>query len=527
MEQIYCGNKQLISLLGGQKKIGENNHLSMYVLQSKVNDGWLFFHTLTRKLLYLSQSEKENIPSDEKNTIQDFLFDNWFLVDESIDEQKLYEEISCIFKPKREREFKGFSIYVIFTTTTCNANCFYCFERNTRPITMSGDTALKVVDYICKSRNKNEKVSLHWFGGEPMCNYKVIDTICKEMRQRKIPFSSRFTSNVSLFTEALVKRAVNEWRTESVQVTLDGTEDIHNIRKAYSNKKYNYDQTLHNIDLLESSGVNVTIRLNCDENNIDDMEVLVDQLVIKYKEKKRIFLDPHPLFNCDENEKISESTESFYRRMILLEKKTHAYNLSNNEQVIQQSNNAIERIRTGSCQSVSMRIAPDGKLYPCQHIDQVSSYGNIWEGITDISEFEEWKSEQHAMKCKKCKFRPLCASMEKCNAIRSNCYSYANLKYQDWIKDIFLETVDEQKILKCDIEYTVNRLLGDYVIVSDSSDEVLRLNQSAFYMFKKIVQGTTKSKLCEDLRQEYGINKNIAELAVKKFVNRLIEVNYI
>lgn len=526
MEQIFNGNKQVLSLLGVPKSQEETIKTSMFVLKCKVQNGWLFFSTLTRKLILLSDSEYEKV-GNEKDEITRYLFENWFLVNNSLDEQKLYDELYCVFKPERERKFNGFSIYIIFTTTYCNANCFYCFERNTKQINMTEKTEYEVVEYILRTYNMDEKVTLHWFGGEPMCNYKVIDIVCQELSNKGISFSSRFTSNASIFNKELIIKAVEKWKTNNIQVTLDGTENEHNRRKAYNDQKYNFKQTIDNIKDMEKAGINVTIRLNCDEDNIDDMERLVEQLIDIFKGRKKIFIDPHPIFNCDKNEKIKITTEAFYSRMILLENITHTYNISNNEEAIKQSGNGLERIRTGTCQSVSMRISPDGKLYPCQHIDQVASYGNINEGITDKKEFECWRLEKHSKKCMQCKFRPLCASMERCNAVKNNCYCYAERKYLNWIKDIYKDYYNYDKVMKIEKKYVVHSLLGEHVVVfsknTDMNTDVVRLNDSAYFMFNEFVIGCSVKELSDKICKEFAIKKEIADLLVRQFRNKLIE----
>jgi len=61
----------------------------------------------------------------------DFLIKNWFLVPENFDEDAVISTI----REKQQRIIndtyldhpKGFTI---LTTSTCNARCFYCYEKN-------------------------------------------------------------------------------------------------------------------------------------------------------------------------------------------------------------------------------------------------------------------------------------------------------------------------------------------------------------------------------------------------------------
>ncbi|MBP3801509.1 MAG: 4Fe-4S cluster-binding domain-containing protein [Clostridia bacterium] len=66
---------------------------------------------------------------------------------------------------------------VIFTTLGCNANCYYCYENNLRnnKYKMSKETADKIISLLIK--NNKKKISIGWFGGEPLYNEEIIDYI--------------------------------------------------------------------------------------------------------------------------------------------------------------------------------------------------------------------------------------------------------------------------------------------------------------------------------------------------------------
>lgn len=538
--QIICqGNQTLCNLLGFQSidKTAEYK-CSMYTFCYEEKKYCLLFNTLTRKIVSLSNEEYNEYKKyieKKRNDISSLiekLISNWFIINKQIDEISLYSEIYEIFKPERQKNFSGFETYVIFTTTACNARCFYCFERNVKPIHMSIETAKVVSKYIRESHRKKHTVCLHWFGGEPLCNIKVIDEICATLKEYEIEYTSRFTSNASIFTKDIIDRAISNWHMDKIQITLDGTENVHNLRKNYiDTEKYNFIQTINNIDYLIKKKIYVTIRLNCDENNIEDMEQLISYLTEHFEGQTRIFIDPHPLFNCDNNELILDSTKSFYQKMLLLEEKATKYNQQYNEEVKKDKSHAIERFRMGSCQSLSMRIGADGSLYPCQHIDQIKPYGNVWDGITNQELFKEWRKEKHHPLCITCQFRPLCGSLEHCNAIRSNCKEYAILKYGDWIKDIYNNYNNSKKFLKLNQKFTLYPLLNQYIAFPNDSNpgdkKVVKLNTSALFMWNLLEKGIVKANLIQKIQEEYQISFLLSEQIVNDFVLHLSKFDFL
>ena len=150
-------------MVGLQKRSdGQQYRMMTYVLQQPVDDGLLLYNTLTCSLLLLSPDEAADI------TAQGELIDRWFLVPEAHDDLKLCRQVQqmvALLTPVP----KVVTSYTILPTTGCNARCFYCYEQGTKPVTMTAETASRVVRYIVAHRG-DEEVECRWFGGEPLVN---------------------------------------------------------------------------------------------------------------------------------------------------------------------------------------------------------------------------------------------------------------------------------------------------------------------------------------------------------------------
>ena len=228
-------------IVARQKRVdGEHYRLMTYVVQQPVTDGLLLYNTLTCSLVLLTQDEAADI------TAQRELIDRWFLVPHGHDDRKLCRQVrqmAALLKPAA----KAITYYTIFPTTGCNARCFYCFEKGTKPVTMTSETASKVVRYIVAHRG-SETVHISWFGGEPLVNAKAIDQICTELSEQGVPFHSTMISNGYLFDADMVQRAKDLWQLQRVQITLDGTAQTYNRVKDYVYRDVNaFERVLQNM----------------------------------------------------------------------------------------------------------------------------------------------------------------------------------------------------------------------------------------------------------------------------------------
>ena len=109
----------------------------------KVDEGYLLYHVVTGEMILLTGEM-----FDEETT--QYLFEHWFLVDEDFNE---YEMVKALKLMQREtkRVTDGINVYSIFTTTLCNANCFYCYEKNIKQNTMTPQIADASVDFMLEN----------------------------------------------------------------------------------------------------------------------------------------------------------------------------------------------------------------------------------------------------------------------------------------------------------------------------------------------------------------------------------------
>ena len=73
---------------------------------------------------------------------------------------------------------------------------------------MSPETVEDTLRFILSHKPEEQnKIHIHWFGGEPMCAADHIDRISDGLAEAGIEYTAEMTSNGSLFTEELAQKA--------------------------------------------------------------------------------------------------------------------------------------------------------------------------------------------------------------------------------------------------------------------------------------------------------------------------------
>lgn len=426
MQTILPPSGNTIKILGKPKPAEHGLRWMHYVLAQPVDGGVLVFHTLTRALLLLTPEEyaaPDNLPA---------LRDGWFRVPQEMDDMKYADQVRFI-RRTMQKEPEHITSYTIFTTTDCNARCFYCYEMGRSRIPMSDETAHKAAAYIA-AHCGGEKVHLHWFGGEPLFNKQVIDIICTDLAEKGIVYESMIISNGYLFDGATVEQAVSHWKLKSVQITLDGTEEIYNRSKAfiYKDSPSPYQVVLANIQRLLDAGVSVHIRLNMDEHNADNLMELADELHERFGGKGKFSVYSHTLFEFAGNKaniRAQEERRQLYQKQQRLRKKLDDCGIGASYYLRQ-------KLRIRQCMADSggsLTILPNGELGLCEHYSENNLVGHLDSEELDtavVQSFREcWEQTEN---CKTCFYYPECIRLKKC-AEYKECFPEMRDEYREML----------------------------------------------------------------------------------------------
>jgi len=419
MQIIYNTAKPFDKLLKKQKpKAGATYRPMYYVVEQPVDEGLLLYHTMTKAFLLLTPEEAEIYKTHPADLQQ--LIDLWFLVPEDHDDRLLARQIRDVAKMLEEKN-GAITSYTIMTTTDCNARCFYCYEMGRPRVPMSKETAEKTADYII-SHSKGEKISIHWFGGEPLYNKPIISLICRKLKDKSIDYQSTMVSNGYLFDDDMICEAKDLWHLKKVQITLDGTEQTYNRSKAYIYKNVNaYQRVIQNIHRLQDADIRVSIRLNIDMHNADNLAELAEELHKEFNNPKGISVYMHALFEEAKGSKAMRDDEK--RRFVFeqindIETRLKDYGFA-------KASRLNRKVRTNRCMAdsdQSILIVPSGYIGKCEHYSEDHFVGHIGNEGWDIKmndRFRETRDEIDA--CATCFKYPNCIWLKLCED-NPNCY---------------------------------------------------------------------------------------------------------
>lgn len=188
---------------------------------------------------------------------------------------------------------KGLGL-VLAPTLSCNFACPYCYESPTTGF-MSTEVQKAVFRLVEEASENKQNVSITWYGGEPLVARELVFNMSEKFidicRRNGVNYSASMVTNGYLVNDSIVEDMVKA-RITSVQVTIDGPEDIHNSRRKLKidNGKGTFNQIIENIKKMIAKNIYVSIRVNIDKTNSDRIEELLDILKLHHLEKCNVNL---------------------------------------------------------------------------------------------------------------------------------------------------------------------------------------------------------------------------------------------
>ena len=426
MKLIYNKTKIVSKILSKQNIDDTLKYRKIfYIAECPVKEGVLLLNTLTYELIFLSAAEAELLEEPDINIPNmRYLAENYFLVPEDFDDKKLAKQIiNTRIQIQNIYTNPPLSFFVILTTTGCNARCFYCFERGAKVSNMTEQTAHDVAAFI--EKKGADKVKLQWFGGEPLVNIKAIDIICNDLVKSNVNYTSIMVSNGYLLDEAVIKKAIDLWKLEKIQITLDGTEEVYNKVKDYVYKDASspFIRVLKNIEKALKAGIQINIRLNMDEHNVDDLFELSKQLVERFGKYGNCYIYVVRLFD-DTCSKIRDRAVNDRHKLIESSIRLQNYIDQNMPKfLIKDLPKSFGTPNTCmACSDTAVMIVPDGHLGKCEHFVDSDFYGSIYSDEIDVQKIIKYKDwETIVPECEHCELKSLCLHLKCCTGVPKHC----------------------------------------------------------------------------------------------------------
>lgn len=418
--RYIINDRNIVDTIIGEQTINEdvNYRLLNFCYIKKVDNTTILYNNFTKKMIELNEDETrilEMLPHKYMKSFEN-LVKGWFLVPVDNSDTVLVDQVLEIKRVTQKKDYVN--SFVILTTTECNARCYYCYENGVTKTRMELDTASDVADFIIK-KSKGKKVSIKWFGGEPLYNAEAIDVICDKLESSGVQFSCRITTNGYLFNQHNVAKAKNKWKISHVQISLDGTEKKYNRIKAYIHKEDNnpFKTVTDNIENLLKNGISVSVRLNVSDINRQDMYNLIDYLYDRYKGYGNLNVYSANLFDLNYERTDIEATRQVdeYLKLeeYLISKGLHKMNFDG---WLSFRRGCMAQIENSLC------ISPNGLLCKCEHYSEGERmHGSIYTDIVDEKALSYWNEFKRIPECDTCVAYPNCYGITNCPDCSRKC----------------------------------------------------------------------------------------------------------
>lgn len=177
--------------------------------------------------------------------------------------------------------------FTIMPTSYCNMACDYCGQEHYKAAVNQAKVdrlAARVEATIADPATTH--VSVTWFGGEPLLALRVI----RELSARFIAaadsadkgYSARMATNGSLLTGPTLRMLHHECRLDSMEVTIDGPEALHDQRRIKRNGIGSFHKTIAALAAAVREQavpkLRIGIRINVDADNEEHVADLINDL---------------------------------------------------------------------------------------------------------------------------------------------------------------------------------------------------------------------------------------------------------
>lgn len=245
---------------------------SKHNIFSKIADSDQYFivNPLSGNADILERKEAEAFKENRLENEEEFI-EKGYLVDHKIEEQ-LFKRKYLDFLDARDDD----EVQIFFTPWyTCNFDCSYCFQDEyTNPNEAVKveviDAFFKYIDFKFSDRKKYITI----FGGEPLLN----NPMKRESIRRVIEGANRRSIDIAIVTNGYhVVDFIDELKQANIreiQITLDGTDEVHDARRMMKGGKGTFDKIVRGIDLLLENHIPVNLRMIIDKENVDNLPAL-------------------------------------------------------------------------------------------------------------------------------------------------------------------------------------------------------------------------------------------------------------
>lgn len=415
-------------------------HLHKYCVVKDYKKKLLIYNLLTSEMLAIEPEEMAEFETSK------YAIEHFFSFEEEMNDKKLVSLLKEEMSKGREKVSK----YTIYTTTNCNARCYYCFENGSYKKNMSLETANKLLEIIDKTADPDALLELSWFGGEPTVNMKIIDYICNHYKEKNRKFFSTMVTNAYLLNQENLKKARECWNLKWVLITIDGYGEEYNAIKNYVNAVEDpFYTVMNNIEEMLNQGIVIVMTLRANGENEESLMKLIDYLAERFPERQNLML------NC---QLIHLKSAGIYIPDV---KNKEVKMLKSQKKILGKlyekglyKTGVPKNFKDFQCDSTSgkaMNIHPDGKIACCLCYMEGADIGSIYQEETDEEIWNSFKEKYDELEaCRECMLYPRCIRLQRCDNAAEWCTVERRKNEEYRIILQMYNTYDDYKTRECE-----------------------------------------------------------------------------
>jgi uncharacterized protein len=243
-----------------------------YALYNSYYNKVIFIEETLKEILQAARHEGIDSLASIHPTFYEYLDKQGFLVEEKLDEVEKLKVVS-----KQIDENNTSFLLTINPSMNCNFKCWYCYETHVKSSSLNEEMIRKINAFTKKMAAKPgmQLFSVSFFGGEPLLYFKrdvipVIDAYIEACRANSVTSSIHFTTNGYLINQDFIDYFKSKEHKCSLQITLDGYGEQHDMVRFVSASKGSYHEIINNIRLLITNGLSVRLRVNYTDKNLEN-----------------------------------------------------------------------------------------------------------------------------------------------------------------------------------------------------------------------------------------------------------------
>jgi len=416
--------------------LGVVSTLSQHNIITKINDSEDFFivNPLHKSADIISENELKMLKNklDPKGEF----VQRGYLVDEA-KEKRAFKLAYLDFTEKRETD----ETQLFFVPNySCNFACSYCYQEGYNPVQKAVNN--EVIDAFFRYINTEfagRRKYITVFGGEPLLpgehQRAMLTHFITKANEAKLDLA--FVTNgftLADYTDLLKTASIRE-----IQVTLDGTQEVHDGRRYLKGKQPTFDKIVEGIDACLTAGININLRMVIDKENIGNLADLARFAIEKGWTKSPLFKTQigrnYELHFCNSTPEKLFDRATLYQHLYQLLKK-HPYIAEFYKPAFSiakyiAENESLPTPLFDSCPACKTEWAFDftGTIYSCTATvgNKGDELGTFYPEVTkNETAIESWQNRDITTieKCKSCEVALACGG--GCASVAKNKFGHPN-----------------------------------------------------------------------------------------------------